>query len=262
MATLCKSDPDLISEHLSWLSAFDRYHSVQWENLLTANREAAEFEAAVRRLLQQNSCFVEPHATPDGSRPSPDFYCKRSGRGFFVEAACITVEQASDITGLTPAPHHASASYYAPMTQTIWNVCKKKTPQCRNLDQPVLLAVGTFHYNASARCFCRQHAEQVLIGIPRIMQVVDMTTGEAKGAVQEHTDLNRAAFFKRDETSEVAYARQPVSGILLCGCGSALPEVRGVLHPSPIHVFDRTLLSAVEFCRLRHGSGCVSVEWI
>jgi hypothetical protein len=262
MAKPFESDPGLISEHRCWLSSFDQYHSLHWEKLLTANPEAAECEAAVRRLLQQNGSSVEPHATPDGSRPSPDFHCRRSGRGFFVEAACITVEQASDITGLTAVPQHADASYYAPMTQKIWDVCKKKTPQCCNLDQPVLLAVGTFHYNASARCLCRQHAVEVLIGIPRITQVMDMTTGKAKGAVLEHTDLNRAAFFKSDDTSELDYARQPVSAILLCGFGSTPPEVRGALHPSPVHVFDRTLLSAVEFCRLRHDSGCLSAEWI
>ena len=259
MAKRFESDACLIAEHRSWLSEFCGHYLRTWECLLTAEPEAAECEAAIRRLLQQHGCSVEPNGPSDGSRRSPDFHCRRSGHSFFVEAACITIEQASNITKLTPLPQ---PSHYELLTEKIWDVCKAKTTQCCDLGQPVLLAVGTFHYNASARCFSRRHVEEVLIGIPRITQLMDTTTGEAKGAVREHTNLDRAAFVKLDKTSEMDYARRPVSAILLCGLGSTPPQVRGALHPCPIHVFDRNLLCALEFCQLRHTSGCISAEWV
>jgi hypothetical protein len=255
-------DPILAQEHRQWLSAYDRQHLRNWEKLLNDDSEAGMCEAAVRRLLELNGNRVQPNA---GLASSPDFKCTKSGQVFFVEVTCISVEKATQETGMSNLPSRTGElETYSLLNDALWGACKHKTLQCVGLAGPASVAVGTFHFNASCLCFLDVELEGLLTGEQRITRDIDTRTGDPVGDTYLSTAFRSAAFFRPDKNTGMAHARCPVSAMLLCGFGSNPPHVRGILHPAPVHGFDRGLLPRVEFCRLREGweSGQLSTEWI
>ena len=258
-------EPNLVQAHRRWLSAFDPQYLHNWGKLMDADAEAAACEAAVCRLLEKNGNRVEPNEDLTGCRKSPDFRCTQAGELFFVEVTRISIEKATEITSLPHPPSVRSrAQHYGQLNRLVFNAVKEKTPQCSGLDRPALVAVGTFHSRASCICFHREHVEMLLTGQELITQRIDTRTGHPVGGPYLSTELQSATFLRPDNSTGMRDARNPVSGILLCGFGCNPPGVRGVLHPKPVHDFNRNLLPAVEFCRLRTGceSGDLSSEWV
>ncbi|MBI3851717.1 MAG: hypothetical protein HY298_15795 [Verrucomicrobia bacterium] len=254
-------DPKLIGEHRSWLGQFNPQFGCNWEKLKKHNPEAAMCVAAVRRLLEENGNHAEPNETLDGKRQSPDLRCSQGDKLFFVEVTCVSMEKTAEQTGLT---HLTNFSGIGPLNDAIFHASKEKTRQCSNLGYPVLLAVGTFHFQASYLCFDRKHVQLLLTGQTLITQKLDAATGELVGDDYLSTKLRSAAFLKPLKDGWMNYARNPVSGILACGFGCDPPQIRCALHPQPVHPFDRTLLPRVECCRLKPGyaAGKMSAEWV
>ncbi len=221
-------------------------------------------EAAVRRLLEQNGNDVEPNETLDGSKQSPDFRCIQGDKLFFVEVTCISKEKTTEQTRLNHLPKPGfSYQGFVGLTDSIFHAAKEKTPQCSYLDQPALVAVGTFHWQASNLCFERMNLELLLTGQTFLSQKIDTSTGGPVGDEYLSTKLRSATFLSPQPDGYMRSARNPVSGILACGFGCEPPKVRGALHPEPVHVFDRKLLANLEFCRLRpeYKGGLLSAEW-
>ena len=179
----------LIDEHREWLKGFDGERVNKWNNLLNNNPEAALCEASTRKSLSDFGCDVEPFE--DLSTGGVDFKCSKDGSTFYVEATCITKEAATDKSGLTDKAQH-----YAPLTKTIWQELKNKTPQCSGLDAPCIVAIGTFHFQAGYHCFGKHFIEELLTGTPHITRQFDTELGEAIGETYESTDLESAAFLK------------------------------------------------------------------
>jgi hypothetical protein len=80
-------------------------------------------------------------------------------------------------------------------------------------------------------------------------------------------ELRDSLFIRYAGTSEgtVEFARESVSGLLLCAFSVRPPQVYGVLHPNPAEVFDRGLLPDIRFARLADGfreTGELRVEWV
>jgi hypothetical protein len=255
---------ELIDEHRRWLGSFDPQHSRNWEKLLDADREAAMSEASIRRLLQQNKNRVEPNEDLAGLKQTPDFRCGQTGKTFFVEVACIKIDTATEITGLSPRPL-GQAQNYADLNKALFGACIRKTPQCSGLEQPALVAVCTFHWQATMLCFRKQKIATLLTGSELITYKWDSATGAGYGEAFLTTKLQKAAFIKpADNSSGMAHARNPVSAMLACGLGGDHARALGILHPLPVYEFDRAMLPDVAFCRLCDGyqSGKLSTEWI
>ena len=255
-------DTVLVEEHRRWLGSFQPQRLSNWERILEADGEAAMCEAAVRRLLEANENTVEPNETLDGSAPAPDFLCSSGDKQFYVEVTCLSIKKVTQCTGLSHHPKGACS--YSLLNDAIFNACKSKTPQCAGLRHPSLVTVGTFHFDASCLCFLDMELAQLLTGKEMITASIDTRTGAQVGETHMSTRLRSAAFLRPDPSEGMDHARNPVSGMLLCGFGCEPPEVRGILHPSPVHDFDRSLMPRVEFCRLKAGyeSGTLSTEWI
>lgn len=254
---------DLYREHRLWLTGFDPQVGKNWEKLEQQNPEAAMCEAAVRRLLEINGNLVEPNESLDGTKQSPDFRCTQSGNSFLVEVTSITKEKATVLTGLNHIPTSNYYSGVGSLTDAIFHAAKSKTPQCSNQGLPTLVAIGTFHFQASNICFERMHLEQLLTGETSISQRIDITTGGPAGDAFLSTELRSATFLSPEKNGSMRHARSPISGILTCGFGCIPPKVRCALHPRPIHALNRFLIPKIECCQLCSGydKGTFVVEW-
>ena len=261
----CVNDPSLDSnlaeEHRRWLAGFDERYLLNWEKLPP---EPAMCEAGVRQILQENGNTVEPAESLTGEAKRPDFSCRQAGKVFFVEVTCISIDKAAEYTGLTDIPSKEVRGFsYRHLNDQIFWACREKTPQCSGLGHPAIVAVCTYHWDASNLCSNRFHLKDLLTGERVITHHLDARTHCPVGETHEVTLLESATFFRPDGIGW-AQARNCVSGIVFCGLGCIPPIVRGVLHPNPAFPLDRKLLPKIEFCRLRPGyeSGEMTTEWI
>lgn len=260
---LIKCYSDLINEHRHWLKPFGRQRLDKWEELLRANSEAAICEAATRKLLSDQGINVEPHE--DISYGGPDFLCLQNGKRFYVEVTCITIDAATQATGLVP---NSPSQTYTPesLTRRIFYEMCNKAPQLSNLDGPSILAIGTLHDIAGHIFFSKDFAKEVLTSTPKISVQFDMEKGRAIGDPYQTTNLQYSGFVRLDKnsTGSIEDARKTISTLLLCSFGTKPPRAIAVLHPKPNHNFDRTLLSGIKFCELAEGyqTGQFKVEWI
>lgn len=264
MTNISLSNPyfkELADEHRIWLASFDARHQMNWNRLLKGNIEAACCEAAVRRILKNFNVVVEPneHLRSDGS--GPDFYCKVSGSPFYAEVTCILRSTATELTGISDEP--TSANWFPPfgITEAIFSKCVGKAKQCREMDAPTLVIVGTFHVNVAMTCIEKVIVSSVLTGKTRIVWNIDITTGEQSGETYQLTEFEGAAFLEPDAQHEVGFKRSSISGVVLCGLG--ISRCLGVLHPNPARPFDPALLSEVEFGRidLDRSNNQLNVHW-
>lgn len=256
-------DQALLEEQRAWLSRFDDQYLQNWDKLFKDDNEAAMCEAAIRRHLNSQGVLVSPNETIDGSSRAPDFRCQKDGQHFYVEVTCLSIEKVIKSTGINDQPE--GASYFSLLTDAVFNACKHKTPQCTSLNAATLVAVGTFHLFASCRYMGKCTCEDLLTGKPKITGVVDSRTGAMIGDSYDSTNLESATFLRPVTCAEgMAHARSPVSGILLYGLGGEPVEVHGILHPSPVLSFDRSMLPEIPFCRLKDGykAGTLMTEWI
>jgi hypothetical protein len=137
-----------LDAYIEWIERTDQSRAKQWGQLYNACAEAAACEAMYWGALRD--CGVSVSLNESGrNHRSPDFVCEKDGQKFYVEVTCIRTETAAEHTGL-PAVPAEGASFYAPLNEAIFAEVSGKTRQCSNLDAPCVLAVGTFHFQASA----------------------------------------------------------------------------------------------------------------
>lgn len=265
MNNLLETYKDEIASHFSWLEKFGNERRDRWENLLKANQQSAICEACLRYTLSKHVDFIEPNENL--SNGGPDFLCKKQNDKFYVEVTCISVESATKITSLAhPLSLEPKAScYYRRLTKRILDETRNKTFQCSKLNFPCILAIGTLHSSAGYRCMNKRAAEDVLTGTPFITAQLDTRNGRMIGEPMNTTDLRDSTFVKpcKSETTQIEDARKTISAILLCSFGQMPSRMIGLLHPNPIHVFQRELLPEIEFGKLRklHQDSTFKVEW-
>lgn len=252
---------ELEAEHRKWLSGFDQQYLKNWEKLANADEEAAFAEARTRQLLQGHGVVVEPNEDLDTSETRPDFRCGVGGYKFYVEVTCIPIVVATEKTGIPNAPHGCLPC--RSLNDAIFAKCQGKATQCKNLDAPALVAIGTFHNFAAMLSFKKLMLNWALTGEAKIAWTIDVRTGEQIEETHEITELHSATFLRPDETEEVGYARCSISGLLFSGLTLKKRPLIGVLHPNPIRPFDPAILPQIEFGQVAidRASGQLRVAW-
>ena len=236
---------ELIDEHQRWLSNFHPQYLVNWNREFDNDEEAALAEARVRRLIQGYGIDIHPNEDLTGVTRQPDFRCFRDSYKFYVEVTCISIETAIAKTGIPIGNHKLIAC--GSLTPCIFSECKSKASQCGNLDSPALVAIGTFHTSAAMDLFEKPIISRTLTGETKIAWTIDPQTGCEDGETHQITELESAAFLRPDDTEEVGYARNSISGLLLCSLNSNSFKTIGILHPNPARSFDATILPDIEF---------------
>ena len=258
-----KPDSTLVRRHTEWLKPFDKRHTKLWNRLLEDDPQAAMCEAEFVRVLQDNGVIVEPNADLDNSRPAPDFRCSKNGERFYVEVTCMHIDRVTEETCLPHLPVPGVAAYYRRLTASLFEEVRQKTPQCARLDAPALVAIGTFHLQASHRCVNRELLKDLLTGDTRITQQINIRDEISIGDPYLSTKLESAAFFRPADGPDLDHARCPVSGILVAGFGG-YQNILGLLHPNPVRPFNRELLPRIEFGRVTidDAGRKLSVQWV
>jgi hypothetical protein len=257
----------LVAEHRSWLLSFDPQCLSNWNKILGSDEEAALAEAGVRRMLQSIGVRVEPNKNPSGE--GPDFQCESSECKFRVEVTHLSIAKVTEVTGLVERQTGCRA--YGTLNNAIFNACRGKAEQCGGSQYPTLLAIATFHSDASALCFGRPHVDMLLTGETKITWNVNVRTGEQVGDPYQTTELRSATFLRPDRTQEIGFARSSISALLLCGLGAHFrdrrgiwrPRVVGILHPNPAREFCPTTLPSIEFAyiQINRASRQLRVKW-
>jgi hypothetical protein len=217
-------------------------------------------------VLSEHKVKVEPYE--DLSSGGPDFRCTKGNKCFYVEVTGISKDTATEKTGLSDEPPKPSRvqRFGLPTQRIFYEICNKAS-QCTDLDEPCIVAICTLHFQAGALCFGKLEVEHLLTGTPQITLKIDPEQGRAIGDTYQSTELRDSAFIRIHKSfgSQVEFARNPISAVLLCGFGCRPPDIVGALHPNPNHQFDRTLLPNIKFGRLGEGwqqTGQLRVEWI
>ena len=252
-------------EFIRWIEQpqFNPQHAKNWARLYINDPEAAMCEATYWAVMSDCGVSVAPNADLTG-KPAPDFVCLKTERKFYVEVTCIREETATRQTGLNPNPSFdGKASSYASLNDAIFHECISKTPQCAGLDAPCIIAIGTFHHQASILGVREVFIECLLTGQTNIGVQFDATEGRCVGEPYEMTRF-RSAAFTRIAKSSVEHARHPISGVLVGGFGCSPPAIFGALHPSPVREFDPTILDRIPFCcqAINLEAGTVGTHWI
>ena len=250
----------LEAEHRNWLSAFDAGYLRNWESLLNDREEAAFAEAGVRRLLQEHCITVEPNEDLANSEKRPDFRCFAGRYEFYVEVTNISIDSATQTTGI---PHQGSIEahpFSISPRRIFWKTVNKEA-QCDGVDAPALVAVTTFHGFAAKLWCTRIFMNWLLIGETKLARPIDVRTGNRVGDACQVTELKSAPFL--DEASEDWFARESISGLLVCHPAMNDLPILGGLHPKPVRPFDPAILPQVEFGQLTidRTSGKLTVVW-
>lgn len=250
----------IVDEHREWVRAFDPQYLENWNRMLRNDNEAAMTEAVVRRILKRNGCAVEPNERLSGDCGGPDFRCTKNGSHFYVEVTCISIEAADSRRNATDLGDGVQSVNSYGMTEAIFRECQSKAPQCSSLDAPCLLAIGTWN-SCALSAFDKLHLASVLTGRTSLSRNISVTTGSQVGEHRLTTELHAAAFLRPDRSEIIGFARNSISGLLLCGC--SFMRVLGVLHPNPARPFVRDLLPELEFgtVAIDDESGQLSVTW-
>lgn len=250
----------LEAEHRAWLGGFHGQYLRNWEKLLNNNEEDAMTEASVRRLLEQRGVTVSPNEDLTGNQQRPDFRCEVPDGQFYVEVTCISVEKATEITGLVDGANIALRP--TPLTTKIQSICKKKAVQSGNHDAPVLIAIGTFHGIACMFSFSPPYLDMLLTGTSMMSIQINRLTLERVG-VEIEADPSSAAFLRYDADERIGFARSSISGLLLCGVSLEPIWVQGVLHPNPARPFNPRLIPDIGFGEVEvdRESGQLRTRW-
>jgi len=171
-----RPDTELIKKFVNWIERFDVRHARNWARLYCAEPEAAMCEATYWGLLTDCGVEVIPNTDLTGDAKGPDFACCKDGHHFFVEVTCIRIATAIDKTSLGH-PTSSKSQHYSNLNNSIFWECQNKTPQCGRANDPCLVAVGTFHFPASALCVTKHHLEDLLTGEPLLALDVDVSRG-------------------------------------------------------------------------------------
>jgi hypothetical protein len=260
------SDLDFVPNHkvldhfVTWIEQadFDPKYAKKWGQRYLADPQAAMCEASFWAILTDSGVTVRPNPKDAG----PDFVCCKNGVTFYVEATCIKIDRASRQTGMVFTPGEACISRHTQsLNLAILQECKDKTPQCAGLDAPCVLAIGTFHREASALVVRKLHMEWLLLD-PAIGFDFDPKIGQLVGESYPVTDLRNSLFTKLTEAGP-EHLRHPISSLLVAGLGCGDPRIFGIENPQPIHAFDPTLLDRIAFCsqEIDFRSGTISARW-
>ena len=266
--------PQVRRDFIKWIEqpCFDSQHAVNWAHLYNKDPQAAMCEATFWAVLASYGVEVLPNRDLKNKR-SPDFLCSRGGRRFYVETTCILKETVTRRTSLPDAPEGGARNFRL-LNEAIFKECQdkgkkdgKRKGQCDGLDAPCILAVGTFHAQATALCIRRRWMEWLLTGEPTIALCIDTKLGKAIGDPYQVTQFESSVFTRVGKLQGLEPTRQPLSALLVGGFGlDAREPVRlfGLLNPSPTHELDPQVLDRVPFCRQRIdlSAGTVSAEWV
>jgi hypothetical protein len=250
----------LADEHRDWLSGFDARHLTNWDKLLSADNEAALAEADVRRRLQDNNVDVEPNDAVFGNAKSLDFRCQSHGVGFCVEVTCIRIATAEEVTGTPKVPTEDHPC--RPLTQAIFNKCLDKAAQAASVQQPVLVAIGTWHGFVALKFKPGYYVNTLLTGECEITWDMNITTGESSKTYLS-TDLYPAIFLKPNDDGTPKPARQSISGVMLCAFGMPGVEPLIVLNPNAVRPFASKAIPKLPYGSVQYDSQnrVLGVRW-
>lgn len=253
----------LAREHQAWLAKFDPRHARKWAHACKNDPESAFCEAEVRRRLQRNGATVEPGERLTQNPGGPDFRCAVGRDHFYVEATCIKTQNAEGRTGAC-GPTRTLRPYNAwGLNEQIFNEVKPKAKQCRNLDGPALVAVGTWATAPGMLCFERLILDGLLIGKLMLSWDIDSCGIANAGEAYNYTEFECATFLSGIGAGILTPKRRSISGIIVCNLGVSGQQMLGVLHPDPVRRFSPELLPGVDFGTLAAGrtTGQVRVNW-
>jgi hypothetical protein len=255
-----------IRNHRAWLSRAGAGRLRRWENLLKANEESALCEACVRELLQRHVHFIEP--AEDLATGGPDFRCVCKSDVFYVESTCLEIEPVSRHTGLSATlVAGGGPREYRDLTRLIRATAANKAGRLSDLDASCLLAIGTFHFEASGLCGEEPHVQHALTSTTGLSMDFDPASGTTVGEMVETTTLAASAVLREGTATRIEPVRQSISGLLLCGFGCEQGNegwpIRGVIHPDAARPFQRDSLPGIRFCELEPGyeQGVLRVRW-
>jgi hypothetical protein len=256
---------DIIKSHIEWLKNYNKKRVEKWKDLLNSNPEAAICEACVRDSFARYVDEIQPNE--DLSYGGPDFLCSLCNQYFYVEVTCISIESATEATGLPhPPPRNSEAAYRNTLTEKILGELVNKTKQCSGRDHPCVLAIGTLHSRAGRHFVSEHDAKEVLTGTTHIRAKVNLKTGEMIAEPHNSTDLHDSSFirFAKPEPISIEEARKTISAVLLYSLCHNPYQVIGLLHPKPNKPFPRELLSEIKFGKLKddYDERKLEVEWI
>ncbi len=243
------------------MSSYASRHLANWDRLRKGNLEAACCEAAFRRHLISLGVIVEPNEVLRANGSGPDFRCSSNGSHFYVEVTCVLRSTATQKSGILDGSTRWAAFDPCGMIDAIFSECANKASQCRDMDAPTIVAVGTFHANAARTCFKRAQVASVLTGKTKIAWDIDTFSGQQTGDSYQVTALEKAAFLKPDLREGVGFARCSISAVLLCGLG--ISRCLGVLHPNPAKPFNPAVLPGIVFgsIEIDRATGRLRVSW-
>lgn len=257
-----RPDTRVLDKFIRWIERFDQRHARMWAHRYNADPEAAACEAMYWGVLADCGVDVKPNADLDAGERAPDFVCQKGDHKFYVEVTCIRIEIATGQTSLEHIPTDG-AQHYRPLNDAIYKEVVSKTKQCANLDAACVLAVGTFHYDASVSCIRKTFVEWLLTGETSLAWNFDPRRGRAVGEPFETTRFKSATFVRPSNLVGVEPARQPISALLVAGFGCKPPNIFGAIHPHPVHKLDPALMDRIPFCRLNVdvNTATLSTEW-
>ncbi len=193
MATLSEMYSDVLIDYRKWLTVFPE-QSARWKRRFKDQPQPAIVEACVRSYLAAQVDSVEP--AEDLVSGGPDFRCRKGCRTFYVESTCLTIDAVTNATKLSPTATGRAANY-GTMTDLVKRECVNKAAQLSSRkDAPGLLAIGTLHFQAGARCIQKHHIEAILTSTPVIAYGFDPVAGEALGDPYQAVNLRDSAFIK------------------------------------------------------------------
>ena len=228
-----RPDPRVLDKFIRWIEQFDQRHARMWARLYKADPEAAMCEAMYWGVLTDCGVEVKPNADLDTRQAAPDFVCQKDDHKFYVEVTCIRIDTATEHSSLDDLPTDG-AGWYRPLNDAIFKEVVSKTRQCAKLDAACVLAVGTFHYQASVSCVRKTFVEWLLTGETSLAWHFDPRRGRAVGEPFETTRLKSATFVRPSNLVGVEPARQSISALLVAGFGCKPPNILGAIHPHPV----------------------------
>jgi hypothetical protein len=238
-------DDTIRGAYENWLRGFDARYLKKWRERITDSPEASMCEATFWNSILKWGISIEPNEDLDTSTKRPDFRCQIGDNVFFVEVSCLEIEKTTELTGLPHVPDRFRC--YATLNEAIRRKCKGKVEQCAAASAPTILAIGTFHFQASVLCFDPPKLTDVLLGESRISLDFDPNSERAVGPARVIHHVPRSAFIRAREDRTLEPARRAISAILLGGFGCVPHTIVGLLHPDAVFPFDPSWLKQVDF---------------
>lgn len=252
-----------IVAYRNWLAAVSPKTERRFLNILSRGEEpqieAAVSEAIAWDYLTSRSQAVSLAEDPDSG--GPDFKLTTAAGDIVVEVTNISIAAMTEATSLPHKPDYRARSYKLP-TGRIKKAVMDKAAQMDRIESPQIVLVSTLHFQASAICFTRRHAVEILLSGRGFAWQVDEESKSPDSQVELTADMKDACFTKRHSTDS---CRQNVSAVVLGGFGLTPPaaNVLGALNPDALRPLDQSAFG-IPYCRFRRwppDPAPVEVEW-